>query len=125
MTTPPLKTRRFVAPQPPRPIWKRRLGKPSLKDWLFFNYQLRTLLDSGFPIVQAFQVLTESMEREQLKRLAADMGEHLAKGWPLAQALDAHKKEVPEFMRSVLLVGQRSGDFNSALDLLIRHFQWM
>ncbi|MBX7244947.1 MAG: type II secretion system F family protein [Candidatus Sumerlaeaceae bacterium] len=86
--------------------------------------QLQTLLEAGFPITKALEILAESPPRESVKQMALRMMRLTAGGVPIDNVL-AEAREMPDLMRGMIGVGMRSGRLPEMLRLLAGHFQWM
>ena len=90
-------------------------------EFAFFNQQLAAMLRDGIPLEGALRRLCQEMRagslRTELQALEAD----LAKGTPMADALQA--RQLPELYKRMILVGVKSGDLPGALTMLADYFQ--
>jgi len=90
-------------------------------EFAFFNQQLAAMLRDGIPLEGALRRLCQEMRggalRAELQALEAD----LAKGTPMADALQA--RQLPELYKRMILVGVKSGDLPGALTMLADYFQ--
>jgi len=90
-------------------------------EFAFFNQQLAAMLRDGIPLEGALRKLCQEMRggslRDELQRLEAD----LAKGTPLADAMEV--RQLPELYRHMTRVGVKSGDLPGALTLLADYYQ--
>jgi type II secretory pathway component PulF len=90
-------------------------------EFAFFNQQLAAMLRDGIPLEGALRRLCEEMHqgklRDELQSLEAD----LAKGAPMAEALQSRR--LPELYKRMILVGVKSGDLPGALTMLADYFQ--
>jgi type II secretory pathway component PulF len=87
----------------------------------FFNQQLAAMLRDGIPLEGALRRLCDEMShgklRDELQSLEAD----LAKGTPMAEALQSRR--LPELYKRMILVGVKSGDLPGALTMLADYCQ--
>jgi type II secretory pathway component PulF len=90
-------------------------------EFAFFNQQLAAMLRDGIPLEGALRRLCQEMRagtlRTELQALEAD----LAKGTPMADALQP--RQLPELYKRMILVGVKSGDLVGALTMLADYFQ--
>jgi len=90
-------------------------------EFAFFNQQLAAMLRDGIPLEGALRRLCDEMRhgklRDELHALEAD----LAKGVPMADALQS--RQLPELYKRMILVGVKSGDLPGALTMLADYFQ--
>jgi type II secretory pathway component PulF len=90
-------------------------------EFAFFNQQLAAMLRDGIPLEGALRRLCQEMRRspvrDELQALEAD----LAKGAPIADALQP--RHLPELYKRMILVGVKSGDLPGALTTLADYFQ--
>jgi type II secretory pathway component PulF len=90
-------------------------------EFAFFNLQLAAMLRDGIPLEGALRRLCDEMRhgklRDELQSLEAD----LAKGVPMAEALQSRR--LPELYKRMILVGVKSGDLPGALTMLADYFQ--
>ena len=84
-----------------------------LDEFAFFNQQLAAMLRDGIPLEGALRRLCQEMRagllRTELQSLEAD----LAKGTPMADALQP--RQLPELYKRMILVGVKSSDLPGAL----------
>jgi type II secretory pathway component PulF len=109
----------------PPPFWRRRFGRPGPRDWYFFCHQLRAAIEAGVPVVTALRIVAGSSERDRIRRMSLGIAERIAKGIPFDRAMEGVAVKTPDFMRSLLLAGQRSGTLSNSLAMLERHFRWL
>ena len=85
-------------------------------EFAFFNQQLAAMLRDGIPLEGALRRLCEEMRRGKLRDELQSLEGDLAKGVPIAEALQS--RNLPELYKRMILVGveapvhvwQRSGD---------------
>ena len=82
----------------------------------FFNQQLAAMLRDGMPLEGALRRLCEDMRAGPLRSELQALEAELAKGTPMADALQA--RQLPELYKRMILVGVKSGDLPGALTML-------
>lgn len=91
-----------------------------LDEFAFVNRQLAGMLQSGIPLEGALRQLCTGLERGDLRAELTALEADLAKGTPLADALD--RRQFPELYRRMLLVGVKSGNLPGVLILLADYY---
>jgi type IV pilus assembly protein PilC len=90
-------------------------------EFAFFNQQLAAMLRDGIPLEGALWRLCEEMRRGKLRDELQALEADLAKGTPMADALQA--RQLPELYKRMILVGVKSNDLPGALTMLADYFQ--
>jgi type IV pilus assembly protein PilC len=90
-------------------------------EFAFFNQQLAAMLRDGIPLEGALRRLCQEMRAGSLRNELQSLEADLAKGAPMADALQA--RQLPELYKRMILVGVKSGDLPGALTMLADYFQ--
>jgi type II secretory pathway component PulF len=90
-------------------------------EFAFFNQQLAAMLRDGIPLEGALRRLCEEMRVGSLRTELQSLETDLAKGTPMADALQV--RQLPELYKRMILVGVKSGDLPGALTMLADYFQ--
>lgn len=90
-------------------------------EFAFLNQQLAAMLRDGIPLEGALQQLCADMKGGGLRSELENLGNDLAKGVPLADALAA--RQLPDLYKRLLLVGAKSNDMPGVLSLLADYYQ--
>ena len=90
-------------------------------EFAFFNQQLAAMLRDGIPLEGALRRLCQEMRRGNLRDELQALEADLAKGTPMADALQP--RQLPELYKRMILVGVKSGDLPGALTMLADYFQ--
>ena len=90
-------------------------------EFAFFNQQLAAMLRDGIPLEGALKRLCEDMGRGRLRDELQALEADLARGTPLAEALQS--RQLPEIYKRMVLVGVKGGDLPGALTMLADYFQ--
>ena len=89
--------------------------KPSTREITVFMHQLCVLLESGVPMDEAVDSLTESAGHPLLNRQCVKMSASLRQGMSFSQALAASEIAVPSFLFSLIDAGELTGHLAQAL----------
>ena len=90
-------------------------------EFAFLNQQLAAMLRDGIPLEGALHRLCADMRRGALRSELEKLEADLAKGTPLAVALEGRR--LPDLYKRLLLVGARSNDMPGVLTLLADYYQ--
>jgi type II secretory pathway component PulF len=97
----------------------RRFGKSArLKHLAMFSQQLRVLLSSGTPMVQAIEALERQTKQQNWRQILADIRSRVEQGDPLSEAMAAHADVFDTVTRSLLASGESSGNLPAMLERL-------
>ena len=89
------------------------------KDIATFSRQLTTLLEAGFPLVEALSALTEQIEENRaLIRVVADIREKVIEGKSLSEALSSYPGIFSPVFISMIRAGESSGTLDKVLSEL-------
>lgn len=91
-----------------------------LAEFAFVNQQLAGMVRSGQPLEGALRELCRDMAGGKLKRELTLLEADLAKGVPLAKAVE--ERELPVFYKAMIRVGARSGDLPGVLLMLANYY---
>ncbi|MFP8967872.1 type II secretion system F family protein [Pokkaliibacter sp. CJK22405] len=87
-------------------------------DLTFFTRQMATMMQSGVPLVQAFNISEEGMEKNKMKALVKDIKDEVASGSLLSSTLKKHPKYFDSLFCQLVAVGEQSGTLDAMLDRL-------
>jgi type II secretory pathway component PulF len=93
----------------------------SFPELAFANRQLAGMLRDGIPLERGLQQLCLTMHSGSLKMELTSLEQDLARGRPLAEALEA--RQLPKFYVAMLKVGARTGDMAGTLILLADYYE--
>ena len=89
-------------------------------EFAFFNQQLAAMLRDGIPLEGALRRLCDEMRRGQLRNELQSLEADLAKGIPLAAAINS--RQLPELYKHMIVAGVKGGDLPGALTMLADYF---
>jgi type IV pilus assembly protein PilC len=85
-------------------------------DIAFFTRQLATMMESGVPIIQAFEIIAEGAENPNLAKLVNEIKTNVAAGNTLADSLRQHPQHFDDLFCNLVESGEQSGRLESLLD---------
>ncbi|PRB84449.1 type II secretion system F family protein [Pseudomonas sp. MYb185] len=85
-------------------------------DIAFFTRQLATMMASGVPIVQAFEIIAEGTANPNFAKLINEIKTDVASGNTLAASLAKHPQYFDELFCNLVESGEQSGRLESLLD---------
>lgn len=106
-------------------VWKKKKSLFSAKtkkirsnDITFFTRQMATMLASGIPLVQAFEIVGKGCPHPALQDLISKMKAHVEEGHTLVEALKKYPEHFNHLYTSLVAAGEQSGLLDSVLDKL-------
>jgi type IV pilus assembly protein PilC len=85
-------------------------------DIAFFTRQLATMMSSGVPIVQAFEIIAEGTANPTFAKLINEIRVDVASGNTLASSLAKHPEYFDDLFCNLVESGEQSGRLESLLD---------
>ena len=85
-------------------------------DIAFFTRQLATMMASGVPIIQAFDIIAEGTENPNFQKLINEIKTDVAAGNTLADSLRQHPRYFDDLFCNLVESGEQSGRLESLLD---------
>ena len=102
-------------------VKKQRLsrgGKATDKDITLFTRQLATMLKSGVPLLQAFDIVGKGHENPAVSRLVMNIKNEVETGASLKQAFEKHPLYFDALFCNLVGAGEQAGILDSLLDRL-------
>jgi len=93
-----------------------RGGKVNPGDIAIFSRQLATMLASGIPMVQAFEIVGSGSEKPSLQKLILDVKADVEAGSSLHEALAKHPLYFDDLYVNLVEAGEQAGALESLLD---------
>ena len=106
----------------PIKVRKKRASRQSkgkkidTSDIAVFSRQLSTMLSSGVPLVQAFEIISQGADKQQMRELVAAIKNDIESGTNLNQALAKHPKYFDDLFCNLVAAGEQSGTLETLLD---------
>ncbi len=90
---------------------KRKLPN---KEMVFFFENMCTLLHSGIPISDAFEIGIDQIRHKRFKKLLEEVYVEVSKGFSLSEVMK-ERKEFPPLVSAILKIGEESGTLTTSL----------
>jgi len=97
-------------------LFGKRAKKIKPLDIAFFTRQLATMLESGVPIIQAFEIIAEGAENPNMAKLVNEIKVDVAAGNTLADSLRQHPQYFDDLFCNLVESGEQSGRLETLLD---------
>jgi general secretion pathway protein F len=97
--------------------------RPGLKDLALFTYQLKTLLTSGLPMIEALTVLVDEESNSRFKAVLAGVRDKVKDGEAIAIALSHDPDVFNELYVNMVAAGDAGGMLEDALAHLSEHLE--
>lgn len=83
--------------------------------------QLASILESGIPLIQAFELLGKSQTQGQITQLIDELKFHVESGSSLADAFNQYPEYFNDYFCSLIEAGESSGTLDQMLKDLVKH----
>src|SRR3954468_1088525 len=93
-------------------------NRVSVSDVAMMTRQLATLVGAGIPLVESVSALTEQVEKDELKKVLANVRDDLNEGTALAKAIEPHGHIFPPIYVNMVAAGEASGTLEQVLERL-------
>lgn len=95
-------------------------SKPKIKpmDIAIFTRQLATMMKSGIPLVQSFEIVGEGLENASMRDLVRNIRDDVAAGNNFADSIRKHSRHFDELYCNLVEAGEQSGSLETMLDRL-------
>lgn len=90
--------------------------KVTTADVTFFIRQMATMIKSGVPLVQAFDIVSDGVDNAGMKHLIGQVRDSVAAGNSFASALKQHPNEFDDLTCSLVESGEEAGALEEMLD---------
>jgi type IV pilus assembly protein PilC len=91
-------------------------GKVNAADIAIFSRQLATMLSSGIPMVQAFEIVGNGSDKPSLQKLILDIKADVESGTSLHEALAKHPLQFDDLYVNLVEAGEQAGALETLLD---------
>lgn len=93
-----------------------RKKKITASDIAIFSRQIATMMSSGVPLVQSFEIIGRGHENPAMAKLILDIKADVESGNPLAQALGKHPLYFDDLYCNLVNAGESAGILDTLLD---------
>jgi type IV pilus assembly protein PilC len=91
-------------------------GKVKPADIALFTRQMATMMRAGVPLVQAFDIVADGVDKPKLAELIRSVRQDVSGGNSFAAAIRRHPREFDELFCNLVEAGEQSGSLESMLD---------
>ena len=91
-------------------------GSVKPADIALFTRQMATMMRAGVPLVQAFDIVADGVEKRKVAELIRNIRQDVAGGNSFAAAIRRHPNEFDELFCNLVDAGEQSGALESMLD---------
>lgn len=98
-----------------KPLFSKRQKKISAQDISVFSRQLATMIQSGIPLVQSFDIVAKGQQNDRMKELIENVKRDVESGLTLTEALQKHPRYFGKLFANLVDAGEKSG----SLDIML------
>ncbi|MDR5898455.1 type II secretion system F family protein [Halomonas vilamensis] len=91
-------------------------GRVNAKDVMVFSRQMATMIRAGIPMLQALEVVSESLKKPAMVLLIQEMANDVSSGTNFSDALARHPKIFDRFFVNLVEAGEQAGALDQMLD---------
>ncbi|MEQ8692428.1 MAG: type II secretion system F family protein [Pseudomonadales bacterium] len=91
-------------------------GKVNPADVALFTRQMATMMRAGVPLVQAFDIVADGVDKKKLGELIREVRQDVSSGNSFASAIRKHPREFDDLFCNLVDAGEQSGALESMLD---------
>lgn len=105
----------------PKEIFGTKKQKIKPADIAVFTRQLATMMKSGIPLVQSFEIVGESLENPSMRELVLLIRDDIAAGNNFADCIRKHPRYFDDLFCNLVDAGEQSGALETMLDRLVTY----
>lgn len=91
-------------------------GRIKPRDVMLFSRQMSTMIRAGVPVLQAFNVVTESLKNPAMRNLVQKLADEVAAGASFSDALRQHPRHFDRLFTNMVEAGEQSGSLDRMLE---------
>ncbi|WP_280548953.1 type II secretion system F family protein [Halomonas sp. 11-S5] len=92
------------------------MGSIKPRDIMLFARQMATMIRAGVPVLQAFQVVAESLKKPAMSALVQELMNDVAAGSSFSEALRRHPDQFDRLFANLVEAGEQSGSLDHMLE---------
>lgn len=102
-----------------------KIGKKKVKlgELVLFSRQLATMIDSGIPLVQALEILSEQIENKAFKAMIGEVRKDVSTGSSFCEALAKHPGAFTPLFVNMVRAGESSGALDDIMERLASYLE--
>ncbi len=106
-----------------KPLFGESSGKITTKDITVFSRQLATMMSSGVPLVQSFEIVGRGHENKAMQQLILSIKADVEAGGSLNEALAKHPRQFSELYINLVVAGEHAGILEEILHKLATYME--
>ncbi len=106
-----------------KPLFGESSGKITTKDITVFSRQLATMMSSGVPLVQSFEIVGRGHENKAMQQLIMGIKADVEAGGSLNEALAKHPRQFSELYINLVVAGEHAGILEEILHKLATYME--
>jgi len=107
----------------PKPMFGGGKGKIGTKDITIFSRQLATMMSSGVPLVQSFEIVGRGHENPAMQELILNIKGDVESGNTLAEAMGKHPLQFSDLYVNLVNAGEQAGILEAILHKLATYLE--
>jgi type IV pilus assembly protein PilC len=100
------------------PFWKKSITSVPLKEKMVFARNLSVMIDSGLPLAQAVDALSEQSKNKAFKKILREVREAIHSGSTFAEALEKYPSVFNDLFVNMVRVGELGGNLDEVLTIV-------
>ncbi len=108
-----------------KPIFGASGSKVKPRDVAIFSRQIATMMASGVPMVQAFDIIADGQKNIRFKNMLVDVKQNIEGGAALHEALGKYPIQFDELYRNLVHAGESAGVLDTVLDTVATYKERM
>ncbi len=106
-----------------KPLFGESSGKITTKDITVFSRQMATMMSSGVPLVQSFEIVGRGHENKAMQQLIMSIKADVEAGGSLNEALSKHPNQFNELYINLVVAGEHAGILEEILHKLATYME--
>ena len=102
----------------PKPLFGSAGSAVSAQDIAIFSRQIATMMKSGVPMVQAFEIIAGGQKNPRMKELLDGIRFEIEGGSSLSEAIGKYPVQFDELYRNLVRAGESAGVLDTVLDTI-------
>ena len=108
-----------------KPLFGASGSKVKPRDVAIFSRQIATMMASGVPMVQAFDIIADGQKNIRFKNMLVDVKQNIEGGAALHEALGKYPIQFDELYRNLVHAGESAGVLDTVLDTVATYKERM
>jgi type IV pilus assembly protein PilC len=104
-----------------KPLFGKAGKTISARDIAIFSRQIATMMQSGVPMVQAFEIIGGGQKNPRMKEMLDDIRASIEGGSTLHEAIGKHPVQFDELYRNLVKAGESAGVLDTVLDTVANY----